>query len=256
LASWSFITVTYNSSAALKEYWCGVLGADDIEWIVVDNASIDASEAVARELGASVVIRNSQNLGFSRACNQGLEQATGEFVGFVNPDVTVDKSTLEVFERMLHEQELLVAPQLVYPDGQLQPNGRGVPTLAEKVMNRVRPPRTENNYYKFAGPTEIKPVTWITGAAVLARRDTFDRLNGWDERFFLYYEDVDLSLRAWQHDIPVKLVGTVQWTHAWARETSTLRLGPWKREVSSLVKFYRKYPWALVGFTKHSPWSS
>jgi N-acetylglucosaminyl-diphospho-decaprenol L-rhamnosyltransferase len=246
LTSWSFITVTYNSSDALRQFWGDGLDAD-VEWIVVDNASSDASGAVAAELGASRVIQSHVNMGFSRACNVGLREAHGEFIAFVNPDVHVDVSTLQHLADLLRQEDALVAPQLVFPDGRAQPNGRGRPTMFNKVWNRIRGIGEESSYYKYASPDEVRYVEWITGAAVCGRRETFELLGGWSERFFLYYEDVDLSFRAWRANIPVKLAGTVRWTHGWARDTAYFRLEPWKREMNSLLRFYARYPSYILG---------
>lgn len=246
LISWSIVTVTYNSSEALAHFWKHPI-PDDIEWMVVDNASTDNSVDVAVSLGATHVIRHTENLGFSRACNAGLRRAIGRYIAFVNPDVTVDFSTLPLLSSMLSAEEALLGPQLIYPDGKLQPSGRGFPTLWKQIINRLSPPQDENSYYKFAQSDQVKYVDWVTGAAVCGRRETLECLNGWDERFFIYYEDVDLSLRAWQAGIPVKLVGKTPWIHGWARDTTRLSIGPWTHNLISIGKFYKKYPNLLIG---------
>lgn len=246
MTDWSIITVTYDSADALQQFWGGGIPGD-IEWIVVDNASSDRSAELAEDLGAARVIRQPSNLGFSHACNSGLRQASGRYVAFVNPDVTVDYSSLPTLGVMLDAEEALLGPQLVYPDGSPQPNGRGLPTLYNKVINRIMRPDGANAYYRYVEPGVSQYVWWLIGAAVCGRRATFERLGGWNERYFIYYEDSDLGLRAWHAGVPVKLVGDARWIHGWARETSNFRIEPWKRELAAMRVFYSSYPALILG---------
>lgn len=243
---WSFITVTYNSAPTLVAHWKDTRLPADVEWIVVDNASRDNSVEVAQELGARVITLDS-NIGFSGANNRGFIEAKGELIAFVNPDVIVDMSTLAVLERRASNGELC-APQLTNPDGTLQPNGRGAPIMLNKIRNRL-PERFRNNaeYLLFAEPGTVRPVSWLTGAAVIARRDVFAALGPWDERYFLYAEDIDLSLRAAEAGYPVVVDGNANWVHSWARDVSGLNLRAWYREFSSLARLYRRFPRFLFG---------
>src|SRR5690606_14305607 len=103
-------TVAYHSAATLEAHWDGAR-PDDVEWIVVDNASADGSAEVAERLGARV-IRRADNVGFSKANNEGLANARGRYIAFVNPDVRVDFATLPTLERLIDEHDAIVAPQL------------------------------------------------------------------------------------------------------------------------------------------------
>lgn len=85
------------------------------------------------------------------------------------------------------------------------------------------------------------------GAAVFGHRKHFDAIGAWDSHFFLYYEDSDLGLRSWAAQIPVMLVPEAEIVHGWARETAgRFRLTPWLRELSSMRKFYARYPSLLL----------
>jgi len=194
---WSLITVTYNSADDLRKYAAGPLPTD-VEWIVVDNHSSDESVKVALSLGATV-ISLSENVGFGRANNVGLRQAHGAHVGFINPDLKVNYENLAALARLLDEasEDCLVAPQLTNPDGTAQPNGRGVPTVLRKLSNRLNLKNT--GYRIYANPGEQVYVAWAIGAAIFGRRATIDALGGWNEAFFIYYEDHDLGLRACGH---------------------------------------------------------
>jgi len=240
----SLITVSHNSAGALRRCWGSASLPEGVEWIVVDNASTDDSPAAARELGAKV-IDAGRNLGFSAANNLGLEHAMGRFIGFVNPDVAVKFDELSVLEAVAREQGALVAPQLLNVDGSEQPNGRGFPLLVAKVRHRLR--GGDATYLLRSDDGNPRAVCWVMGAAILGDRAVFERLGGWDDRFFLYYEDKDIGLRAWKAEVPVLIVPTARWTHGWARETTSLRWAPWRREIASMAKFYTRYPEFLIG---------
>lgn len=247
--SWSLITVTHNSARALSRYWGASPVPDGVDWVVVDNNSSDDSVAVARDLGARV-LSLTDNVGFGAANNIGLRATSAPYVAFVNPDVTVDYSSLPTLAAAATAEQL-VAPQLVNPDGSAQPNGRGYPFLAYKVLSRLRPDKASD--YLRVAPSGVKmTVVWAIGAVIAARREVFHMLGPWDERFFVYYEDSDLGLRASAQAIPTVICGDVNWVHGWARETTTMSVGAWKREIPSLLKFYARYPRLLSPLPRRS----
>jgi N-acetylglucosaminyl-diphospho-decaprenol L-rhamnosyltransferase len=243
---WTVVTVTYNSADTLRRCW---RGAKPYEWIVVDNASSDDSVAVAEELGARV-IRLPENVGFSKANNVGARQAAGEYVVFANPDLEIDPDGMDVLKQHLDTHGGLVAPQLIGTDGTPQPNGRGFPYATAKLGNRKIWPlsRMHATYRVMAKPGETVYVAWAMGAAVAARTADFLAMGGWNEQFFLYYEDHELGLRAWRQGMPVALTGDVRWTHHWARATNSFQ---WSRahtlELQSARTFFGMFPEFLVG---------
>lgn len=245
--SWTLITVTYNSADALSKFWANFQPSENLRWIVVDNNSSDNSADVARQLGAHV-IESSRNLGFGGANNLGFKQSDSQYVAFVNPDVAVDVNSLDALAQIIEKTQGLVSPQLTNTDGSLQPNGRGWPVMLHKVLNRLAPQRVDGRYRIFASQGEIVQVPWFIGAVVAARHDTFSQLGPWDEHFFVYYEDTDLCLRARKQGINSYVIGDYTWVHNWARATAKLNrnfLRSWKLELSSLSKFYARYPLLL-----------
>jgi GT2 family glycosyltransferase len=239
---WTLVTVSYNSAGSLERYWSNVEHRDDVEWIVVDNSSRDGSREVAARLGARV-IPLQENRGFGGANNVGFRASTSEYVCFVNPDVTPVLSDLPTLESVVDANpRSIVAPQLVNHDGTLQPNGRGEPRLMSKILHRVSPERVSGTYRLFADAGEVTDVGWLTGAVVAGRRDWLGHLGPWDEHFFVYYEDTDLGLRNALAQGRSILVGDARWTHGWARATAELNVGALRREIASMVKFYRRYP--------------
>ncbi|MGC4748938.1 glycosyltransferase family 2 protein [Micromonospora sp. DT201] len=245
--SWSVVTVTYNSAETLRQCWAGA--AKPYEWIVVDNCSADDSVAVAEELGARV-IRLPENVGFSKANNVGAREAAGNYVLFANPDLEIEPTGFDVLQAHIDVHGGLAAPQLVTSEGVLQPNGRGFPYATAKLGNRKVWPlsRMHASYRIIAKPGEAIWVAWAMGAAIAARKADFLAMGGWNEEFFLYYEDHELGLRAWRHGLPVALLGDVRWTHHWARATNSFR---WSRahsfELQSARTFFGMFPEFLIG---------
>lgn len=241
---WAMVTVTYNSAAKLEQWWAGATIDDQVEWIVVDNASTDGSVAVARSLGARVV-RLQRNVGFSAANNVGLDLVRSPWTVFVNPDVAVGPfSDFERLADIAEANEGLVAPQLLNPDGTEQPNGRGLPFLAAKFHHRA--PRWFPLYrrdYVRIGLSVPTYVAWVMGAVLAGSTEAFRRIGGWDETYFIYYEDHDIGLRSWRKGYPVVLDPAVKWVHEWQRETAQLNLQPWVHELRSMRAFYCAYPY-------------
>lgn len=243
--SWSLVTVSYNSGEKLQKYWQSDRPAH-VEWIVVDNGSTDDSVFQAKKLGARVIALE-RNVGFGAANNIGFALAKSSFIGFVNPDVKVDFSSLDHMGETLTKSQVLLAPQLIDDNGNLQPNGRGLPTIWAKIFSRLRAGSASGRgYLLLAEKTSVLPVHWFIGAAVLSTRAVFEGLGPWDERFFIYYEDSDIGLRAWAQGIPVGVDGAHNWVHGWARETSSFKIQPWRREIASMAKFYSRYPALLL----------
>ncbi len=239
---WTVVTVTYNSAQTLRRCWSE--GPKPYEWVVVDNASVDDSVKVAQRLGARV-IRLPDNVGFSRANNVGVRESAHPYLLFANPDLVVEEAGLVVLQAHLDRYGGLVAPQLLGADGRPQPNGRGFPYVSAKLGNRNLWPfsRMHAGYRVLAEPGEARWVSWAIGAAVACRRTDFDAIGGWNERFFLYYEDAEICLRAWHHGLPVALLGDVRWTHHWTRATNTLVPSRAHRyELRAAKTFYGMYP--------------
>lgn len=244
-SSISLVTVTYNSAETLERFW-GDWPSDVCEWIVVDNASTDGSVNVARSLGARVIGLHS-NEGFSAANNRGAQAANGDVLGFLNPDVTATRSGVLALAAQVEAAEGIVAPQLVNEDGSLQENGRGAPYPIRKLAHMFAPSSKTNQRYVRHVESGLERVVWVMGAAVFIAREAFDRIDGWDAGYFIYYEDSDICLRALKSGIPTFVDGDVRWVHGWARETSKGGSAAiWKHEVRSGLRFYRQHPGCVV----------
>lgn len=247
---WTLITVTYNSSQELQKYWKQRY-PQGFSHIIVDNASDDDTVHQAQSQGAEV-IQLTSNIGFSRANNLALRGVNSQFVAFVNPDVEINFTEFEILERLLSEEDALIAPQLLNLDLSLQPNGRGLPFLTDKLANRgVTLPGARIDDYLFEHKSQVSETDWVTGAFVAMRTTTAQELGGWDEKYFMYSEDQDLCLRAWNSGRRVLIVTDVRWLHGWKRESNQLKLTPLVREIISSCHFYATYPRLLFPWYRH-----
>lgn len=174
--------------------------------VVVDNASTDESIERARTwLGRdrSMLIVNQENRGFAAACNQGARAGSAPYVLFLNPDTRVRpgciERTIDFLESSGGRPVGLCGARVVDRDGRPTIAGGPFPTLRlitgqVSGLSRVLPGLFPSK--RIAGDAPTGPIDHAIGAYLLVRRDVFERLDGFDEGFFVYYEEVDLCRRA------------------------------------------------------------
>ena len=170
--------------------------------VVVDNDSNDQSVKVARQSWPGLnLIQNRSNVGFARAANAACAALVDcSYLLLLNPDATMQPGSLGRLRDALEASPHVAAsgPQLRYPDGRHQISARPLPTLVGVIYDALllyhlmsRPDLVE----QFPGSPGPSEVDCLSGACLLIRRECFDALQGFDERFFLYGEDVDLCAR-------------------------------------------------------------
>jgi N-acetylglucosaminyl-diphospho-decaprenol L-rhamnosyltransferase len=211
------VIVNFNAGAELAACLESIVTAmHERAWevVVVDNASTDGSEAVtARFEPQARLLRNPANIGFGRAVNQGLAVARAPLVLIINPDCRLGTGALEPLEAALdvHPSCAIVGPKILDPDGAVQGSARGdpdmftglfgrtsalrrlLPGLGASKRNVVDPePGTRN---LEPGTVDAPRVDWVSGACMLARTEMLRSVGGFDERYFLYWEDADLCRR-------------------------------------------------------------
>jgi GT2 family glycosyltransferase/glycosyltransferase involved in cell wall biosynthesis len=172
--------------------------------VVVDNASCDISlEALVRP-APQVTIRNARNVGFAAACNQGAAGSTADYLLFLNPDVILDPDSLAgaiAFMEAKENQEIDISGiRLRDAEGRTQRCCARFPTPARMVghavaLDKLAPRLAAPHFLTDWDHEDSRDVPQVMGAFLLIRRAAFERLGGFDERFFLYYEDVDLCYR-------------------------------------------------------------
>lgn len=176
--------------------------------IIVDNASIDGSTdaLVAPRVRLDLVL-NRENRGFAAACNQGAERGSAPYLLFLNPDVRVGPDTVASAARHLDDPINsgvgILGVQLRDANDQVQASCARTPTVATLLLHtlfldRVFPALIRPHFLTDWDHGDTRPVDQVMGAFLMIRRTLFEQLAGFDERFFLYYEDVDLCLAARQ----------------------------------------------------------
>ncbi|NQU11829.1 glycosyltransferase family 2 protein [bacterium] len=219
--------------------------------VVVDNASTDGSAAmVSTEFPQATVIANDENRGFAAACNQGIAATTEPLVLLLNPDTTIDAPGLGPLIQVMEQEPRVGAcgPRILNPDGSLQPSCRRFPTLGRLLFDEFGLAKLWPRSRVFAAYRMTwwshdtrREVDQLMGAALLLRRTALDEVGLLDERFFVYYEEVDLCLRLHQHGWSVVFVPEAAVTHQ-AGHSARQVLGPATLyRYRSLFAFYRKH---------------
>lgn len=209
------VTVTYSPGPHLDRFLATLSHATDrrVAVVLADNGSTDGAPEAAVERYPNVrLLRTGGNFGYGTAANRGVAEAggDGEFFMIVNPDVqwgpgSID-ALLEAADRWPTAGSL--GPLIRDPDGAVYPSARHQPSLIRGGMHAVVGPFWKNNPWTAAyrqdrlAPSE-RPVGWLSGSCLLLRRTAFEQIGGFDERYFMYMEDVDLGDRlikaGWQN---------------------------------------------------------
>ncbi len=244
----SLITVNYNSwpytlKCVDSLYRTGYV---DFEVVVVDNG-----RGVAPEIPYPVrLIRNQENVGFARACNQGILASSGEYVVLVNPDTIVEENFFESLEEFFGENPKagVAGPKIVDGEGRLQLSARRELSFVSGLLGRTslltrlfpkNPlmrrlfPATE----KLTGP---RKVDWVSGACMLLRRRTLEEIGLMDERFFMYFEDADLCRRAREAGWLVCYLPQVEIFHHTGASTRAKPRAIWNLHKSAFL-YHRKH---------------
>src|SRR5439155_3090302 len=197
---------------------------DANEIVVVDNASDDGSLDIATATLDHVhVIHNDRNTGFAVAANQGIRAATGDVVVLVNPDAVAAPGAVAALAAAIaaHPRAGVVGGFVRNPDGTVQPTKRAFPSLGQAALHGlvgvVWPNNPGTRAYTLADASFEEPrrVDWVAATAVAVRREAFEQVGGFDERFFFFVEDVDLCRRLADAGWEVWFEPRAEFTHIW-----------------------------------------
>jgi N-acetylglucosaminyl-diphospho-decaprenol L-rhamnosyltransferase len=204
----SIVIVNYKAGALLIKCLDSIEAGGTpslCEIVVVDNHSEDGAAAeVLRRYPAVRLIQNERNYGFGAAVNMGFRLTSGTYVLVLNPDIEVRPGSIN---RLVHYMESapdvgVCAPKLLNPDGSLQYSCRTYYSvwtvlLRRTVLGRLWPdhPAVRAHLMMDWDHQTRREVDWVLGAALMLRRSALPSDGAMDERFFLYFEDVDLCLR-------------------------------------------------------------
>ncbi len=244
----SFVTVCYKTPHLVRLLLRGIEAANfsfPFEYFLVDNGGDGTADMVRERFPWVRVIDPGENVGFAKGNNLAFREAKGEYVMLVNPDLTIFPGEMErLLEHADRRSDVGVfGPRLENPDGSRQETCTRYPRPFIPIYNRTflgRTPWGKRALHAFlmrdVPHDEPHDVESIYGAAILFRRAALESIGYLDERFFMYYEDVDFCRRAWKNGWCVSYVPHVRFTHYHQRE-SMIRY-PWEVFTNRLVRIH------------------
>lgn len=205
----SIVTLSYNTKdltlACLKSVvsqYKQELEGKELEIIVIDNNSHDDSaESVKRYIssikydGIISLIRSSENVGFGKGCNLGAKSAKGKYILFLNSDTEVlNEGFLSMVDFLEKNASVaILGGKLENNDGSIQRSCGKFYSLFNLLIMLLG---FERFGFLRSSPSKIQKVDWVSGACMMVRKDIFEKLAGFDEKLFMYVEDMEICYRA------------------------------------------------------------
>ncbi len=249
------IVVTYNSEREVGACLEALLEAG-LDVFVVDNASSDdTAELVAGHFPRAQLIVNRENRGFARAANQALACTTTELVLLVNPDCVVPRRTVGgLVEYMtLHRDVGVAGPRLRDARGEVAVSAHPFESVSTVVASRfggsltpvsvrrlLSRSRRRQSYDVCRRGSEPATIDWVSGACMAVRKSLLDRLGGLDSSYFMYYEDEELCLRAWDVGAKVVYLPAFEAHHSGGASSSDPAL-VWPQLYRSMLRFHARH---------------
>jgi N-acetylglucosaminyl-diphospho-decaprenol L-rhamnosyltransferase len=215
MVSLSIIFVNYNGSNLLFECLDSIKKLTisfAYEVIIVDNNSTDNSiQIIENNFPSAILICNQVNLGFGSANNLATRSSKGRYLLFINTDTVLIENTPKILLDYLKQNEDVgvVSPRITFRDGSYQLSCGKLPNLATELLDKIRY-RLDQKWHHIFGQlydkqhSTVQEMGWLTGACLMIRRDVFEQLGGFDESFFMYFEDKDICKRV--HEAGWKVV--------------------------------------------------
>lgn len=245
------VIVSYNTRELLARCLESLSGEGASETVVVDNGSTDGSAALVSERFPGVrVIANETNTGYGSAANAGIRGVSAPFVLLLNADTEVQPGCLAALARAAARapQRAIIAPAIMDPSGTAEPSCFPFPgTLGWLLENEPLATVTRNvaplmrRAASFRPRDTEHPVPWALGCALLIRRAALEEVGGFDESYFMYYEEVDLSRRLTDAGWQIWFTPEARVKHVGGASTSQARTAMLIRHFESTVQYYRRH---------------
>lgn len=250
----SIIIVTWNSEDTIgkclgsiknsvEEYKCEV--------IVIDNNSQDKTTEIIKNYYKDIILLiNAENKGFAKACNQGAKlSSSAEYLLFLNPDLKLKQGCIgKLVEMMNNHPEIgIIGARILNEDGSVQNSVRKFPNLLEffardTILKYFTPYKRKKLAVKLKRP---HPVNQVSGACMLIRKRLFEELDGFDERFFMFYEEVDLCKRCWDSGHSVYYFPYAEGIHTGGssrhKDKAKVLLYSYRSRIEYVKKYYPKH---------------
>ena len=243
------IIVTYNSSAVIDQCLKSLIGYNSSclnRIFVVDNSSIDDTAQIVantqKKFPGISFLRMPWNLGFAKANNHGASLSQTNFMVFLNPDTIFQDNAIEqLFDLLLQKEHIgVIGPALVFPDNTVQRgygDKLGIAGIMRDFLLGARLRAKLQNQRKMISPN----VDWVSGACMIVRKDVFEMVGGFDEKIFMYSEDLDLCLRIKQKGFKVYYLPSVRVIHLGGISQKSNKITALKANISSRLYYTKKY---------------
>ena len=259
----SLIVVHYETREALARLLTSLSAArpSSLREIIIVNNSGEPLDDLARGTGwPTRVLTPGRNLGYARGVNEGIRAASEEDVLILNPDVQVPPGAIEALERAAeaHPRAGIIAPRLFHPDGSLQLSARRFYNWKTLLLRRApigawgeRNQAVRAHLMADWDHEETRPVDWVLGAAMYVRRKAMRDVGLMDERYFLYFEDVDWCQRMWRHGYEVVYCAESKMVHDYARASAQARPRSIRAHAAGLLRFTEKWSAVMYAVSQH-----
>ncbi|MCW2524416.1 MAG: dTDP-Rha--alpha-D-GlcNAc-pyrophosphate polyprenol alpha-3-L-rhamnosyltransferase [Frankiales bacterium] len=243
----SVVVVTYSPGESLAAFLDSLPAATkrEVEVVLVDNGSTDGAPERAAQRANVQLLSTGQNLGYGRAANLGLQASRTEWTLIANPDVVLHAGAIDALYAAADRwpRAGALGPLIHTPDGAVYPSARAVPSLSRGIGHALFADLWPSNPWTTAYRRENEAVTertagWLSGSCLMLRRDAFESTSGFDPKFFMYFEDVDLGERleraGWQN----VYVPTASVTHLGGQST--------QRHRSEMLSEHHRSAWSYL----------
>jgi len=250
------IVLYQNSLVQLKRAINSVLSTKlDVKLYLIDNSPADSLKILSELNPRIVYIFNNANLGFGKAHNIAIKETLKEGVPFhliMNPDIYFDKGVLEELYSFIEKNKDigLVMPKVLYPDGRIQYLCKLLPTpwdllgrrfLSKSLFKKYIEKRNEIYELRFTGYNKIMEVPYLSGCFMFIRTEVLKKVGLFDERFFMYLEDTDLSRRI--HRVAKTIYYPYVHIYHEHQKGSYKNLKLLKIHIESAIKYFNKWGW-------------
>lgn len=214
----SIVVVGYKSEDTIVPFLDSIQKSRDglnKEVILVDNYPADHGAELAQKHSLKPrVFINTENVGFSKAINKGIKESYGKYILIINPDTRIRGNALKLLFDFAENHPVLgaVAPKLLYNDGKIQPSIYMFPTITNAIKHYFF--GCKHSFNKYYPGNKTTRVDVAVMAAFLIPRTTINQVGGLDERFFLYYEDIEYCRRLKKFGLPVYYFPKAKVMHA------------------------------------------
>lgn len=257
----SIVVVTFKESLdVLKQCFDSVYASRglDFELIVVDNGASDAIKGLLMSYPGVTYLRNEENRGFAAAVNRGMKMSKGRYILLLNPDTSLEPDVLQkMTDHLDQDKDVGIASSVIrYPNGDFQESIRRFPKFKNQLLIMLKVPHIVKNHpvidrymMRDADPYKTQDVDSIMGAFMFIRRELLEQIGLFDERYFIWFEEVDYCRMAHDAGWKIRHYADVEILHHKGHafgKIATLRKQKWIR--TSMRKYMKKHEGAGAWF--------